>query len=209
MGVGAVEVSRNKVYDNHMQFKTEGLLMLENTRILRQSIRNEVASITPFDIREEAVLIDALEWVDRGDELFRLEKPATPPKHLVSYFLLVDGDQILLVDHIKSGLWLPSGGHVEPGEHPRTTVEREIVEELGISAKFARQGPQFITATETVGMTPGHIDVSLWYLLVGDCTKQLDFDRTEFTQVSWFKRDTVPFERTEPELERFLNKIRL
>ena len=44
-------------------------------------------------------------------------KPDVPPKHLVSYFALVDErrGKLLLVDHKLAGLWLPSGGHVEPG----------------------------------------------------------------------------------------------
>jgi 8-oxo-dGTP pyrophosphatase MutT (NUDIX family) len=181
--------------------------MSSNPMILRQAIRDEIASIVPYDTTEEDVIADALAWVDGGHELFRLEKPATPPKHLVSYFLLIDGDHILLVDHIKSGLWLPSGGHVERGEHPRATVAREIIEELGIAANFAHPEPQFITATTTVGLTPGHVDMSLWYLLLGDRQAHLDFDREEFTQVRWFRRENLPFMRTEPELDRFLKKI--
>lgn len=175
---------------------------------LRAQIRREVADIAPHDDRENTVIADTLAWIDSGEELFRLEKPATPPKHLVSYFLLIDGDFILLVDHIKAGLWLPSGGHVEPGEHPRDTVKREIVEELGIAAQFAVPGPQFITATTTVGSTPGHIDVSLWYLVLGDRHRSLAYDKTEFTQVRWVHRDEAPYDRCEPELGRFLDKIR-
>lgn len=178
-----------------------------NPQKLRMQIREEISSVTPFDEAESEVRADALDWVDSGLELFRIEKPATPPKHLVSYFLLIDGDHILLVDHIKSGLWLPSGGHVEPDEHPRATVEREIVEELGISAEFVFEDPQFITATTTVGQTAGHIDVSLWYLLRGRRSEKLDFDRDEFTQVRWFALDEVPYQRTEPELGRFLEKL--
>lgn len=178
-----------------------------NPQKLRIQIRDEISSITPFDNAEREVRADALDWVDSGLELFRTEKPATPPKHLVSYFLLMDGDHMLLVDHIKAGLWLPSGGHVEPGEHPRTTVEREIVEELGITAEFIFREPQFVTATTTVGQTAGHIDVSLWYLVRGDRSEELDFDRDEFTRVRWFSPDDVPYQRTDPELGRFLKKL--
>lgn len=174
---------------------------------LRARVRTEIAGISPLDATEQDVISDALDWLDSGAEIFRLEKPATPPKHLVSYFLLVDRDHILLVDHIKSGLWLPSGGHVEPGEHPRETVDREIVEELGIEARYASPDPQFITATTTVGSTPGHVDVSLWYVVLGDRREPLDYDRSEFIQVRWFHRDHVPQEGCEPELGRFLAKI--
>lgn len=181
--------------------------MKPQAKALRAEVRDEISGITAFDAAERAVIANALAWLDGGAELFRREKPATPPKHLVSYFLLVDGEHILLVDHIKAGLWLPSGGHVEPGEHPRVTVQREVVEELGIEANFAHPAPKFITAATTVGSTPGHIDVSLWYLLRGDRHRQLEFDRTEFTQIRWFHRNAAPSERCEPELGRFLAKM--
>jgi 8-oxo-dGTP pyrophosphatase MutT (NUDIX family) len=62
---------------------------------------------------------------------------------------------VLLGDHVKSGLWLPSGGHVEHGEDPRDTVDREAFEELGIRARFHdRLGagrPFFLTVTPTLG----------------------------------------------------------
>lgn len=181
--------------------------MIDASKNLRRQIRDEVAAIAPHDDLEKSVITDTLAWIDAGTEIFRREKPATPPKHLVSYFLLVDGDYILLVDHIKAELWLPSGGHVESNEHPRTTVEREIVEELGIKANFAYPEPQFITATTTVGKTAGHVDVSLWYLVLGDRFQQLEFDRDEFARVRWFHRSDVPFKRSDPELRRFLEKV--
>jgi hypothetical protein len=92
---------------------------------MREEIRKEVERIVPFDEVESRDKEGVLEWIESGVELCRLKKPDVSPKHLVSYFLVVDGDHLLLVDHINAGLWLPTGGHVEPGEHPRTTVERE------------------------------------------------------------------------------------
>ncbi|MFE4718607.1 hypothetical protein ACFRLW_19610 [Streptomyces sp. NPDC056728] len=40
--------------------------------------------------------------------------------HLLSYFVVPDNScgQLLLVAHLKAGLWLPAGGHVESGEDP-------------------------------------------------------------------------------------------
>lgn len=75
----------------------------------------------------------------------------------------------LLVDHINAGLWLPPGGHVEPDEHPADTARRETREELGIDPVFAEEPaqPSFITVTRTVGRDHRHVDVSLWFLLIG------------------------------------------
>jgi 8-oxo-dGTP diphosphatase len=99
----------------------------------RAAIRQEIAAVNPGDDVEKRCQQDVLAWLDSGAALCRTRKPATPDKHLVSYFVVVDSSQhaVLLVDHRKAQLWLPTGGHVEPGEHPRMTVRREANEELG------------------------------------------------------------------------------
>lgn len=173
---------------------------------VRSGIRAELQAIVPLDALEEQHIRDSLAWLDSGAELFRREKPAVPPRHLVSYFALIDGDWILLVDHINAGLWLPSGGHVEIGETPAGTVQREVQEELGIAAEFLFPAPVFLTVTETVGMSAGHTDVSLWFALKGSRAAPLDFDRTEFHGVKWFHRTDLP-PRREPNLLRFLQKL--
>lgn len=175
--------------------------------LTRAQIRFEVEAIEPVDSMELDTKRGVLEWIDSGAELCRREKPATPPKHLVSYFVLVDGEHVLLVDHINAMLWLPTGGHVEPGEHPRTTVLREAEEELAIAAVFSDERPVFVTSTETVGRTAGHVDVSLWYLLRADRTQALTFDASEFRSVRWFHRDAVPLDRSDPHMGRFLAKL--
>lgn len=174
---------------------------------MRAAIRREVEKIDALDEPERQALSDVLGWIDSGAELCRRRKPATPPKHLIAYFAVVDQDHILLVDHINAGLWLPPGGHVEPGEHPRDTVRRECREELGIEARELHRGPFFLTVTETVGITAGHTDVSLWYALKGSRRERLEFDRKEFRSIRWFHRNSVPLERADPELRRFLTKL--
>lgn len=174
---------------------------------MRSTIRREVESIQALDDVEAADRLDVLQWIDSGAELCRREKPATPPKHLISYFVVADDERLLLVDHINAELWLPPGGHVEPGEDPRDTVRREAREELGLAAEFLVQGPVFLTVTETVGLTAGHTDVSLWYLIKGDRHALIEYDRSEFHRVAWFHRSSVPLDRGDPGLARFLDKL--
>lgn len=132
----------------------------------------------------------------------------------MSYFLLIDKAerQVLLVDHKKAQLWLPSGGHVEPEEHPRVTVEREIEEELGCKAEFIQETPFFLTATPTEGLDNYegviHTDVSLWYLLKGDIHQVYDYDKCEFHCIQWFGVDSLPYPRTDPQMERFMWKLK-
>ena len=176
---------------------------------MRTKIREEISRIVPLDQAESGDLGRTLAWLDSGAEIFRLQQPATPPQHLVSYFAVVDADHVLLVDHINAELWLPNGGHVDPGEHPRATVIREAREELGIEAEFLFDRPLFLTMTETVGRTAGHTDVSIWYVLRGDRRAHLTFDGSEFRTVRWFRKDAIPLERTDPNLGRFLKKLEL
>ena len=175
---------------------------------IRSQIRSEILCIDPFDELERLHVNDALDWVDSGAELFRIMKPATPPKHLVSYFAVVDNDHILLVDHKNAGLWLPTGGHVEPGEHPRATVAREVQEELGIPSPHAIEAPLMITCTLTTGSRVGHMDVSFWYVLHGDRSQKLEYDQGEFNSINWFHFAEIPFYQSDPHMSRFVQKLK-
>ena len=174
---------------------------------MRAQIRNELMAITPLDAMEREHLADALTWVDSGAELCRIAKPATPPKHLVSYFAVVDAGHVLLVDHKNAQLWLPAGGHVEPGEHPRATVLRELDEELGITATHAIDAPLMVTSTMTVGLTAGHTDVSLWYVVHADRAQPIRFDENEFHSIRWFAFAEAPLHRSDTHLGRFIKKL--
>ena len=175
---------------------------------MRQQIRHELSSIAPFDALERDDISNCLAWVDSGVALCRVAKPATPPIHLVAYFAVVDDGHVLLVDHRNAQLWLPTGGHVDPGEHPRVTVARELQEELGFAAPHAIAAPLFVTVTTTVGLTAGHTDVSLWYVVRASRQQQITFDAREFKGVRWFPFDQVPWRRSDPQLQRFLSKLR-
>lgn len=174
---------------------------------MRPQIHAELAAITPLDDLERAHLADATAWVASGAELCRTAKPATPPKHLVSYFVVVSDSQVLLVDHRNARLWLPTGGHVEPGEHPRDTVRRELREELGWAPTQPIDAPLMLTIATTVGHTAGHTDVSLWYVLRGDPARPIAYDQQEFHAVRWFPVHQVPLPRSDPHMARFLHKL--
>lgn len=173
---------------------------------MRNLIKQEITAIKPLDNLEERTVLSVMKWLDSGVELCRIEKPATPNKHLVAYFPVVDGEYILLVDHINAQRWLPTGGHVEPEEHPRKTVIRECYEELSVHGEFLLDTPILLTATETVGKTAGHTDVCIWYALKGDRTIPLGVDRTEFNEARWFHINELP-DSCDPDLGRFVEKL--
>jgi 8-oxo-dGTP diphosphatase len=175
-----------------------------------------VAALTPFDELEARHRSDCLAWLARTDDIFRRAKPRTPSPHLVAYFLLHDeaDGTVLLVDHLSAGRWLPSGGHVEPGEHPVETVRREMVEELGIPAVFSSrlgERPAFLTVTGTVGPPEQrHTDVSLWFVLRGHRDQVLTPDLGEFRGVRWWTPREVGEadpEMLDPHLHRMMAKL--
>ena len=118
---------------------------------------------------------------------------------------------VLLVDHVNSGLFLPPGGHVEPDEHPAATARRECREELGIDVSLVGNGvdPAFLTVTETVGLDPGHTDVSLWFVGEGSRRMRLTIDEVEFREARWWSAaEVASADETDfdPHFRRFLRK---
>ena len=176
-----------------------------------------VDSIEAADEVEAAHIAGASSWMHETDDVFRRSSaPTEPAKHLVSYFLPIDPAHgtILLGDHRKSGLWLPPGGHVEPGEHPADTVRRECVEELGVEASFHPQvgpSPMFITVTATRPDRPDlHTDVSLWFVLVHDHDQPLVPDEREYAGVRWWTSDGIRAADPalfDPHMVRMLDKL--
>lgn len=173
------------------------------------ALHDLVSAVRPHDDLEAAHRTGTLAWLASTDDVYRRVKPATPPRHLVSYVVPVDpgtGD-VLLVDHRNARLWLPPGGHVEPGEEPARTATRELEEELGVSR--TADAPAFLTVTETVGVDAGHTDVSLWFVAAVGRDEPLTVDTGEFAGVRWWTRAEIAAAdpgRFDPHLGRFLAK---
>lgn len=170
------------------------------------SVISEVLhSLPPGDATENTTRQRALDLVASGAPLIR-QAVNFPDPHLVSYVLLTDGERILLADHRKSGLWLPTGGHVDVGEHPRDAALREAQEELGIAGSLISPDPLFITLQKTKSATP-HTDLSFWYVMHGAPDISYDWDPGEFHQIRWFTPGDIPLKQTDPNLPRFLSKL--
>jgi 8-oxo-dGTP diphosphatase len=163
---------------------------------LHEEIRGLIAQVVPVDAAEEEHRRQALAWLGRTHDIFRRVKPRTPDPHLVSCVLLIDHQQdaVLLAGHRRARLWLPAGGHVEPGEHPVATVHRQAREELGIEAEFSPltgNRPLFVTVTETAPAAGRHTDVSLRYVLTRGTGRPLTPDPGEFREARWRTRAQI------------------
>ena len=177
------------------------------------TVHELVAGIRPGDRLEAEHRAETLHWLESTDDVFRRAKPATPDRHPVSYTVLIDPDDgsSLLADHLKAELWLPPGGHVEPDEHPADAARREAAEELGIEPVFAQPGPAFLTVNRLWGPNnDSHVDVSLWFVLVGNREMALTPDPAEFAATRWWTPAQVRTERPgrlDQHYHRFVAKL--
>lgn len=179
---------------------------------MEDTIANSIASIIPFDSIEKNHIDSSIRWVKSGKEICRIKKPDVPKKHLVAYFVPVDKKtkKLILINHLKSGLWLPPGGHVEKNENPINTVKREMQEELHSIAKFISKTPFFITVTKTINIDAGHTDVSLWYLVIGDSSIKYTYNKKEMSGYRWFTSNEILKSKKinyDPHMKRFVKKL--
>jgi 8-oxo-dGTP pyrophosphatase MutT (NUDIX family) len=88
---------------------------------------------------------------------------------------VIDRDHVLLHRHLKLGLWLPPGGHIEPNELPDAAAVREVQEEAGIDVELTGERgldrdlpdePRQLVRPEGIQLElifPGHEHIDLIY----------------------------------------------
>ncbi|MCX6758617.1 MAG: NUDIX domain-containing protein [Candidatus Nealsonbacteria bacterium] len=112
--------------------------------------------------------------------------------HFCVYFAAYDPEKrmVFIGRHIKSGLWLFNGGHLDKDESPLVALAREMNEEWGSSVKIGKIGtPKLLTITlidNPIQPCKTHYDI--WYFLPFDCSKvhpDQALLATEFHETAW------------------------
>ena len=94
-------------------------------------------------------------------------------------------------------MWLPPGGHIEPGELPDDAAVREVLEETGIEVELAGERRENIenpvqlhrpagVQLEYIG--PGHEHIDLIYFARPTGSTKIS-DEFERDQVGWYAPD--------------------
>jgi hypothetical protein len=97
---------------------------------------DRVRSWEPMDRADLAglrLLAEAATRVE-ADALARLDAVgADDLGELVTWAWVLDVERthVLMVDHLRWGVWMPPGGRAEPGEDPLAAAGRELFEETG------------------------------------------------------------------------------
>lgn len=116
-----------------------------------------------------------------------LVRSQNPKDHICVFFLPYDAQskQVFLGHHIKSGLWLPPGGHIEENESPSQTVIREAQEELGIELNQKDMKLIDLSVTDiTLKKYSCQRHYDIWYLIPMRST-ELNPSNKEFHSGEW------------------------
>lgn len=114
----------------------------------------------------------------------------------VAVFVVWEGS-VLLHRHRKLGIWLPPGGHIEPGELPDEAAAREVLEETGIKVELFGEKREDIedpvqlhrpagVQLERIGPEHEHIDLIYFARPTGPTAIRVEFEKEK---VGWYARE--------------------
>lgn len=98
-----------------------------------------------------------------------ITRDENPQSHFCVYFAAYDPatKHVFIGKHIKSGLWLFNGGHLDKNESPEKALYREMQEEWGFVQKIDAKNPSLFTITKienpTKQICEWHYDI--WYFI--------------------------------------------
>jgi len=132
-----------------------------------------------------------------------LTRDENPYDHFCVYFAAFDPPrEIFIGRHIKSGLWLFNGGHIDAGETPREAAVREIAEEWGNVSYKLPDVPSLLTITDIRSETVGcklHWDIWYFVPLSKDAfSPEADKLNTEFYETGWYPIESAMNLITDP-----------
>ncbi|KQR17349.1 NUDIX domain-containing protein [Cellulomonas sp. Leaf334] len=120
--------------------------------------------------------------------------------------LLVEQGRVLLGHRSPGRRWFPDvwdipGGHVEPGESSRAALEREVLEELGVTVRSAREHDQVRVSGDPA------VVIDLW-LVTEWVGTPVNLSPEEHDALAWFGVDDLPTgELAHPALDRLLRTV--
>jgi ADP-ribose pyrophosphatase YjhB (NUDIX family) len=130
---------------------------------------------------------------------------------------VVYGGRVLLLFHPKIGLWLPPGGHVEPGELPDEAAVREVLEETGVRCRLVGEHGveveyprQLIRpyGVQVENIRPGVQHIDLVYFAVAEEDSWMISD--EFSardRAGWYAPADLPVLGANDEIQQWAAKV--
>jgi 8-oxo-dGTP pyrophosphatase MutT (NUDIX family) len=123
-----------------------GKYRLYNWFMSNKIVEDIIDAINSVDV-DERIKKEFIKRVNEGN----LTRDENPDSHFCIYFAAIDliAKKVFIGHHIKSGLWLFNGGHMDKGETPLESTKREISEEWGKNINIPNAYlPVFLTVTK-------------------------------------------------------------
>jgi len=141
-------------------------------------------------------------------------------KHFTASALIIDNGKVLLLHHIKLGVWLYPGGHIEKNETPDQTVIREVKEETGLDVEITGEKDDnladvdtdisvlykpYVILCELVG-NHYHNDIIYLCKISGD-NREIKQREDESKDIKFFNADELNNIKLFPNFRRLLEKV--
>lgn len=122
-----------------------------------------LSTLTPVDQREALALEQTTLLLPTLTDPFSEE---AQPTHVTASGFVVGPRGVLLHHHLKLGIWVQPGGHIDQGEWPHGAAKREVLEETGLEVADPPAGPTVVRIDVHPGPR-GHTHLDLGFLFVG------------------------------------------
>ncbi|HEX3247363.1 MAG TPA: NUDIX domain-containing protein [Chloroflexota bacterium] len=121
-------------------------------------------------------------------------------RHFTVAVFVVSERRVLLHQHVKLGMWLPPGGHIEAGELPDEAAIREVQEETGVDIElqgasglpieYPRQLVQ-PAGIQLEDIAPNHQHIDLIYFASPLEASTIDPIHASSVQAGWYGLDEL------------------
>ncbi|HAO52446.1 TPA: hypothetical protein DCQ85_03180 [Candidatus Magasanikbacteria bacterium] len=184
---------------------------ISNKEKVRQSYISSVEHIIPFDSEEEKIQEEVIGWLRGTDHVTKKE---SPDQHLGVVALVISPtmDKVFLLNHKKAGAYLMPGGHVDLGETLQDAIQKELLEELGLTVDMKRSNPFYISKILTQGKNAGHHDITTVFRIIVDPSTTFSVEEKEADEAGWFdwtELDSMPAFTQLPRIKQKLSVEKL